>query len=135
MLQNDLMSDVCDGELFRSHPLYSSDPLALQIILYYDDVEICNALGANVKKHKVGRVSVIIAGLILFFMSACGILGAFYFILGNLRPRNRSLLHTIHLVALVKTSVIQSYGINEILKPFMTSICKLEEVITHQAYF
>ena len=54
--------------------------------------------------------------------------GAFYFTLGNLLPRNRSLLHSIQLVALVKSSIIQLYGIDVILEPFMESIRKLEEV-------
>ena len=27
---------------------------ALQVILYYDDVEICNPLGSRTKKHKLG---------------------------------------------------------------------------------
>lgn len=48
------MGDVCDGELFRTHQLFSVDPQSLQIILYYDDVEVCNPLGASVKKHKLG---------------------------------------------------------------------------------
>ena len=48
------MADMCDGEAFRSHPLYGIDPQALQVILYYDDLEICNPLGSSVKKHKLG---------------------------------------------------------------------------------
>lgn len=38
------------------------------------------------------------------------------------------MLHTIQLVALAKTTVIQSYGIDKILEPFMQSIKKLENV-------
>ena len=49
-----VMSDVCDGQIFQSHPLFTAYPQALQIILYYDDLEICNPLGSNVKKHKIG---------------------------------------------------------------------------------
>lgn len=101
-----IINDVCDGQVFQSHPLFTAYPQALQIILYYDDLEICNPLGASVKKHKIG---------------------AFYFTLGNLKPRNRSLLHAIQLVALAKTSVIETYGINVILELFMASIRKLKK--------
>ncbi|XP_062499071.1 uncharacterized protein LOC134176418 [Corticium candelabrum] len=104
--ESDVMADMCDGEAFRSHPLYGIDPQALQVILYYDDLEICNPLGSSVKKHK---------------------LGAFYFTLGNILPRNRSLLHSIQLLAIAKTSIIQLYGIDVILETFMTSIKILEE--------
>lgn len=33
------MYDFCDGEVFNEHPLFSTDSNALQIIMYYDDVE------------------------------------------------------------------------------------------------
>lgn len=53
-LDHGKMGDYCDGNDFQEHPLFSEDPCALQIRLYYDDLEICNALGANTKKHKLG---------------------------------------------------------------------------------
>uniref|UniRef100_A0A1X7UZQ4 Uncharacterized protein n=1 Tax=Amphimedon queenslandica TaxID=400682 RepID=A0A1X7UZQ4_AMPQE len=42
-----LLSDFCDGDLFACHPLFSLHSSALQIILYYDDMEICNPLGIS----------------------------------------------------------------------------------------
>uniref|UniRef100_A0A1X7VAW7 Uncharacterized protein n=1 Tax=Amphimedon queenslandica TaxID=400682 RepID=A0A1X7VAW7_AMPQE len=50
-----LLSDFCDAAYYASHPLYSVDKSALQIISYYDDVEICNPLGSRTKKHKLVR--------------------------------------------------------------------------------
>ncbi len=49
-----MFSDYCDGEAFQTHPLFSVHMGALQIIMYYDDVEICNPLGSKRKKHKQG---------------------------------------------------------------------------------
>ena len=49
------LSDYCDGQQFHEHPLLSSTP-CLQIILYYDELEICNPLGSRRKKHKVGKL-------------------------------------------------------------------------------
>ena len=50
-----MIEDYCDGKLFRTHPLFSSDPTALQIMLYYDELEIANPLGCKAGKHKLGK--------------------------------------------------------------------------------
>lgn len=52
---DELIKDYCDGSQFREHPLFSQDKRHLQIVLYYDDVEVCNPLGSRVKKHKLGE--------------------------------------------------------------------------------
>ena len=49
-----MLGDFCDGSQFKAHPLFSTNPLALQIHLYYDDMEVCNPLGSNTKTHKLG---------------------------------------------------------------------------------
>ena len=55
-----LIEDFCDAALFKQHPLFSKDPFALQVIAHYDELEVTNALGSHVKKHKVGIVSKIL---------------------------------------------------------------------------
>lgn len=50
-----LVEDVCDGHLFKTHPLFSKDPTALQLLLYYDELEIANPLGSKAGKHKLGK--------------------------------------------------------------------------------
>jgi hypothetical protein len=49
------MGDFCDGEYLKQH--LKQDPGALQICLYYDDLEICNALGSKAKIHKLGKTN------------------------------------------------------------------------------
>lgn len=49
------MRDYCDSPSFKEHPLFRDDPNALQIQLYYDDVEVVNPLGGNTKVHKLGK--------------------------------------------------------------------------------
>lgn len=49
------IEDFCDGQIFRSHSLFSKDPTALQLMLYYDEVEIANPLGSKTGKHKLGK--------------------------------------------------------------------------------
>ena len=49
-----ILADYCDGSLFKSNPLFVEDPSALQIQLYYDEIEVCNPIGSFAKKHKLG---------------------------------------------------------------------------------
>ena len=51
--QDGLLSDYCDGSAYKSHPLFSQIHHSLELILYYDDVEICNPLGSKAKNHKL----------------------------------------------------------------------------------
>ena len=51
---SELLRDLCDGSLFKTHPIFSTNPTALQIILYYDELEIANPIGCFVKQHKLG---------------------------------------------------------------------------------
>lgn len=48
------LGDYCDGSDFMDHPLYSVERRALQIMVYFDEVEVCNPLGTKVKTHKLG---------------------------------------------------------------------------------
>ena len=100
----DILGDFCDGSLFQAHPLFSLDVYALQIIAYYDDLEIVNPLGSFVKRHK---------------------LGCLFFFLANVRPQYRSTFKTIHLVAVAKTQDINVYGIDAFLTPFIEDLKEL----------
>ena len=59
------------------------------------------------------------------------LLGFFYSSVGNLPPRLRSTLHSIQMVAVVKTSHIEKYGMDNILEPFMKDLYELEKVHMH----
>ena len=50
------MGDFCDGELFLEHPIFSENSQAIQIIGYYDEVELVNPLGTRTVTHKVGKI-------------------------------------------------------------------------------
>ncbi|CAB4037357.1 Hypothetical predicted protein, partial [Paramuricea clavata] len=52
-IDNGRIYDYCDSEACKLHPLFSRDPSALQIILYFDEVECVNPLGSKTKKHKI----------------------------------------------------------------------------------
>ena len=105
--QDGRIEDFCDGELFKSHVLFSKDPKALQIIAYYDELEVCNPLGSHVKVHK---------------------LGLFYYMLGNIEPQYRSSLRCINLLAVTTSVMIEKYGLDEIMKPFIQDLNHLSSV-------
>ena len=52
----------------------------------------------------------------------------FYYQLGNLSPKFKSSLSSIYLISIAKSSVIQKYGPDKILEPFMADIKDLEKV-------
>lgn len=78
------------------HPLFSCDPHALQIIAYYDELEVVNPLGSHVKVHKLGVLS---------------------FFLGNIRPQFRSSLKAYYVLAIAKHEDVVTYGIDNLLTP------------------
>ncbi|XP_028419185.1 uncharacterized protein LOC114544888 isoform X3 [Dendronephthya gigantea] len=49
-----VLRDVMDGGFFKSHPVFSLHSDALQLLGYYDDLEIANPLGSKAKIHKIG---------------------------------------------------------------------------------
>ena len=46
--------DFCDGSFYREQPVFKSHPQAVQVIVYYDDIEVVNPLGAKAGAHKLG---------------------------------------------------------------------------------
>ncbi len=50
-----LLGDYCDCEDCQTHPLFSVDSFALQILLFFDELEVCNPLGSRANIHKIGE--------------------------------------------------------------------------------
>ena len=73
---------IQDGVVLSNHPLFIGDPHTLEPILYSDEIEICNAVGTRVKKHKI----------LLF-----------YYLLSNLPKKFRSAIDAINLYAVVSS--------------------------------
>ena len=124
------LEDLCDGTAYKEHPLFSRDETALQIMLYYDDLEVANPIGSRSTKHKLGRYDYV---YIVCVSMPILCVGVFYFLLGNISPQFRSSLNIIQLLTVVKQSYIKEYGIDKILEPFMKDIASLESV-SHKLY-
>ena len=78
----------------------------MPIILYYDDIDVCNPIGTRASVHKLG----------MFYMS-----------LANIKLKFRSRLPAIRLLSITSCKIINIYGVDEILKPFYEDMLKLSE--------
>jgi hypothetical protein len=104
---DEYMYDICDGDVLATHPLFSNDRKALQVILNCDDMEIVNPLGSHVKKHKITM---------------------FYFTLGNIPPEFRSKLQAIQLLAVCRSKDARNYESEvKLLSDFIQTIAAMEQ--------
>ena len=51
---DNIVEDFCDSKMAKSHSLFSKDSKALQLLFYYDEIELCNPIGNSKTKHKIG---------------------------------------------------------------------------------
>ena len=112
--------------------LFMTEHHALQIVLYYDELELCNPLGTSAKIHKIGNL---VYGKHGGYSIVIMHVGVFYYQLGNISSKYRSSLKSIHLVTITKSTIIKKYGPDEILKPFMNAIKELEKVIHYKCTY
>uniref|UniRef100_A0A1X7V6K4 Uncharacterized protein n=1 Tax=Amphimedon queenslandica TaxID=400682 RepID=A0A1X7V6K4_AMPQE len=103
---DDLTSDTCECATYESHPLLSVENNSLEILLYYDDLEVCNPLSFRSIVHKIA---------------------IFYYTLRNLSPKYCSHNAAIQLVTVTKSSYLNNYGLEKVLKSFMERISVLEK--------
>lgn len=95
-----------DGSSFKNNILFQTHPHALQIILYLDEVQICDPIGSYVYNNKLVFV---------------------YFTLGNLKPEHRSSFSNIFLISIYYCHLADMYTTNRMLKPIIDDIKKLED--------
>ena len=98
------LNDMCDGSVFKNHPIFKFDKQEIQLNAYYDEVELCNPLGSYTKKHKIGCL---------------------FFTVGNIHPKYRSQLKCIFVSTLGSNTVIRKHGLNQFLQPFVSSVQSL----------
>lgn len=99
-----------DGVVLSHHPLFAGDGHTLELILYSDEIELCNAIGTRVKKHK---------------------LLMFYYLISNLPKKYRSVLDMINLFAVVRSEDVSIYGFDIILEPLLHDLRKLSVPAGH----
>ena len=48
-----VLRDFCDANFVKAHPVFTTYLDALQFILFYDEIEVANPLGAKAGNHKL----------------------------------------------------------------------------------
>ena len=99
-----LKSELCHGDLFKRHPVFSNYPDAIQIILYYDEIALTNVMRSKFRDHK---------------------LAMWYFSIGNLPSKFRSTMHNMHLLGILKSKDMRKYGLSKFLRDFIDTVNKL----------
>ncbi|KAK3918074.1 Cannabinoid receptor 1 [Frankliniella fusca] len=100
-----VLRSFVDGARFRDHPFLLKHKNVVQILLFYDELEIANSLGSKTIIHK---------------------LGVFLFQILNLPPEFSSALSSIHLLALAHADDLKRPGaFKKVLTPFVQEMKKL----------
>ena len=94
-----VLRDFCDGTFCQNHALFSNDDTALKLLLYYDDVNLCNPL-----TNKVHKITL------------------FYYQLANIQIEYRSKLNVIQLLGVCKTCDLKKHGIHGAFKPLVQEL-------------
>ena len=110
--REDVLSEVTrshrtyhDRTAFKFNFLLNSEKKTLEIVLYHHDFGIVNPLANKTVKYKTS---------------------GFYFVLRNLPPQYRSCQKDIHLAIMCYSKLISKYGYQEILRPLLDDLRKLE---------
>ena len=56
---DDYIADFCDARLFKKHDYFQSHFNSLQLVAYFDEVEVCNPLAGHAGIHKLGLLRII----------------------------------------------------------------------------
>lgn len=99
----ELKQSYTECSYFSNHNLFKFRPDALQILLYFDEVNIVDTASTR-------PVS----------------MGYFYFTLANIHPRFRAKLDFIHLVIAVESEYLKG-RMNSVLEPLVVDLKRLEE--------
>lgn len=119
-----LIGDYCDGHFITGNSYFQDVPNALQLVMYYDEVETCDVLASHRGVHKLGIVFTYSKYNVHWFH----VLGVFYYTIANLRPALRSTHRSIQLIAVVTHPLLKKYGFGEILNSFVKDVKTLYEV-------
>ena len=121
--------DYCDSQGFKEHHSFfngaqcvaSSTILRRHRCLQSNWLKVDNPQTWYMKASAQDKINF----LLLFCLMHEGL---FYYTLTNITPALRSTLRVIMLLAVVKTSHIDEYGIDVILEPFVEEMSKLESL-------
>ena len=66
-----ILQNYYDGQAFKNNDLFREHKDGIQLILYYDEVEVCNLLGSKRKIHKLGKCACMHTNNVMLIYKAC----------------------------------------------------------------
>jgi hypothetical protein len=102
-----VIKDVRDGDCFQTNEFFQQNPEAVPILVFVDELEVCNPLGAGKVKHK---------------------LNCTYYSTLEIQPALRSKVQSIQLVSLIKSNVFKKYGTEKCNERFIKDLKQLEDI-------
>ena len=109
--KDNVFFDLPDGSIYRNDDYFKEHNNALMIVLYHDELEVCNPLGSKAGIHKVDM---------------------YYYTIANLSPKYRSKHSAVRLLAIANSKLVREYGIDKILEPIINDLQELYRGVTFQ---
>ncbi|XP_075741125.1 uncharacterized protein LOC142789839 [Rhipicephalus microplus] len=108
----ELLCDFTDGDAFSRYDHLNRDSSnnTIFLLLYTDELELVNPLGAAAGRYKILAV---------------------YFSVLNLHPRHRSKLCSIHLLLVVEYRVVFRHGMEKVLQPLLQDLHLIQQNGVH----
>ena len=100
-----VVKDVKDSENFRSNKFFQDNPTAVPIIIFQDELEVCNPLGAGKSRHKIQCT---------------------YYTTLDVVPALRTKVKSVQLVSLVLSKHWKTYGNEACNRPLVDDLKDLE---------
>ena len=104
--EEDVIKDTRDGACFQENEFFQNNPDAVPLVVFQDELEICNPLGAAKTKHKINCT---------------------YFTALTVQPALRSKVQSIQLVSLVLSKYWKIHGNAKCNARFISDMKVLEE--------
>ncbi|XP_033125438.1 uncharacterized protein LOC117123569 [Anneissia japonica] len=101
MHKSGVFYDMHDGSIYQRDNFFDEDRKSFLIILYHDELEVCNPLGSKAGTHK---------------------LDLYYYTIGNISPKFRSKRCAVRLLAIANAKLVKKYGINCIMRPIIEDL-------------
>ena len=101
IVEDGVYYDICDGSIYQTDQYFKDNPEALILVLYHDEVEICNPLGSHATIHKLDQ---------------------YYYTIANLEPQYRSKHAAVRLLSVVNAKLVKKYGVEQILRPALKDL-------------
>ena len=100
-----VIQDVRDGDCFRTNQFFMDNPEAVPLILFSDELEVCNPLGSGKTRHKINCT---------------------YFSTMHIQPALRSKVQAVQLVSLVSSKTWKKYGNHACNQKLISDLAILE---------